>query len=239
MAGDFQLERGASFGEWIHEQMHEAVAFETEAWALDRIRRVEQKLQEGRPEAERLLVEIPWMEHVNAFTCPGRYIYISRRLFERCATDAEVAMIVAHEMAHHDLDHVNLFAGWAPKVLALPGAALFAFAFHSLERLLYGPRIESDADRHGLDHCVAAGYDARECVKFFDILEQHALNMGDLDIVYGPDENADNHSDDNASWTSKSLIWAWQHIRGYPSIHDRRQMLLKFIPSMPLPQSRE
>ena len=91
MAGDFEFEHGASFGEWLHEQLREAVVFETEAWALDRVRRVEQRLQAGRPETERLVVEIPWLDEVTAFTAPGRYIYISRRLFERCATDAEVA----------------------------------------------------------------------------------------------------------------------------------------------------
>ena len=228
MAGDFKFEKGASFGEWLHDQMHEAVHFETEVWALDRVRRVEERLQEGRPETQRLIVEIPWLEVVTAFTAPGRYIYFSRRLYERCATDAEVALVIAHEMAHHDLGHVNLFAGWAPKIVNLPGATLFAFAFHALERHLYGPKTECDADRHGLDLCLAAGYDAQQCLELFDILEQRALDMGDFDMVYGPDAASDDELDENASWKTKAQIWAWQHKRGYLPIRDRRQMLLKY-----------
>ena len=228
MAGDFKFEKGASFGEWLHEQMHEAVHFETEAWALDRVRHVEERLQEGRPETQRLIVEIPWLEVVTAFTAPGRYIYFSRRLYERCGTDAEVALVIAHEIAHHDLGHINLFAGWTPKIVSLPGATLFAFAFHALERHLYGPKTECDADRHGLDLCIAAGYDAQQCLELFDVLEQRALDMGDLDMVYGPDAASDDELDENASWKTKAQIWAWQHKRGYLPIRDRRQMLMKY-----------
>jgi hypothetical protein len=84
MAGDFQIEKGASFGEWLHEQIYEAAHFETETWAIERIQRVQKRLQADRPESERLITEIPWLEEVTAFTAPGRYIYFSRRLYERC-----------------------------------------------------------------------------------------------------------------------------------------------------------
>ena len=229
MAGDFKFEKGESFGEWLHTQYHEAVSFETESWAIDRINRVEGRLQATRPEAERLIVEIPWLDEVTAFTAPGRYVYFSRRLYERCATDEEVALVIAHEIAHHDLGHVRLFASWAPKITSLPGATLFAFAFHALERRLYGPETECDADRHGLDLCLAAGYDGGRCLEIFDILEQRALDMGDYDMVYGPDEESDDELDENASWKTKAHIWAWQRGRGYLPIRDRRQMLLKHL----------
>jgi len=228
MAGDFQFEKGASFGEWLHDEMHEAVSFETEAWALDRVRRVDDRLQAGRPEAHRLLVEIPWMEEVTAFTAPGRYIYFSRSLYQLCAMDAQVALVIAHEIAHHDLGHINLFAGWAPRIAKLPGAKFFAFAFHVLEQHLYGPTMECDADRHGLDLCLEAGYNAQECLELFRILEQYALDMKDCDMVYGP-EMSDDELDENASWKTKAEIWAWQHKRGYLPIRDRRQMMLKHL----------
>jgi hypothetical protein len=229
MAGDFQFEKGASFGEWLHQQMSEAVHFETEPWAVDRARRIEERLQTGRSQSERLIVEIPWLDVVTAFTAPGRYIYFSRRLYERCASDEQVALVVAHEIAHHDLGHIKVFAGWATAISRLPGADLFAFAFHAIERRLYGPETECDADRHGLDMCLAAGYDGRRALELFDILEQHALDLGDYDIVYGPDEESDDELDEDASWMTKAQIWAWQRKRGYLPIRDRRQMLLKHL----------
>src|SRR6266478_4068455 len=229
MPHDFQFEDGLSFGEWLHHEMHEALAFEDAEWAVDRLRRLEERLQGGRPHQERLIVEVPWMEEVTAFTGPGRYIYFTRRLFELCYTDEQAAFIVGHELAHHDLGHIALFRGWANAIARLPGATLFALFFHALEKRLYGPEKECDADRHGLDLCLAAGYPAMKCLEVLDILEQYALYAGDLDIVYGPDEDSDDELDENASWTTKAQIWAWQRKRGYLPIRDRRQMLLKHL----------
>src|SRR4051794_33940068 len=123
MSSDFQIDKDNSFGEWLHQQIAEAAYFEQEAWAIDRVRRVESRLQAVRPQEEPLIVEIPWLELFTAFTGPGRYIYFSRRLYERCATDEHVAFVIAHEMAHHDLRHVDLFSRWAPKIVSLPGAS--------------------------------------------------------------------------------------------------------------------
>lgn len=231
MSADLEIGKGVHFGEWLHEQMHKDIHFEEEPWAVERVRQVENRLQEGRPPLKRLSVEIPWLEVVTAFTAPGRYIYLSRRLFERCSNEEHVAIVVAHEIAHHDLEHVNLFAGWSSKIIGLPGADLFAFAFHAFERVLYGPEKECDADKHGLDLCLAAGYNGQRCLELFDLLEQHALDMGDYDMVYGPDEESDDELADDASWKTKAQIWLWQRTRGYLPIRDRRQMLLNHLKS--------
>ena len=174
-------------------------------------------------------VEIPWMEEPTAFTAPGRYIYFSRRLYELCATDEEVAFVVGHELAHHDLRHVALFQSWSGAVARLPGARLFALFFHALECRLYGPEKECQADRHGMDLCLAAGYLGERCLNLMDLLEQCALDMGDQEAVFGPDEESDDELDENATWKTKAQIWAWQRKRGYLPIRDRRQMLRKYL----------
>lgn len=219
------------FSDWLHHRIHEEVHFETEAWALERVRRVEERLQANRPTGDRLIVEIPWLETVTAFTAPGKYIYFSRRLFERCQCDEHVAFVVGHEIAHHDLQHIRIFERWAPRIMSLPGADLFALAFHAIERRIYGPETECDADRHGLDLCLAANYDGAKCIEIFDILEQQALDIGDVDMAYGPDEESDDELDSEASWTTKARIWAWQRKRGYLPIRDRRQVLVKHLES--------
>jgi hypothetical protein len=229
MAHDFQFECGRSFGEWLHKEIHDAASFEDATWALERVSRVEDRLQSGRKESDRLVVEIPWLDEATAFTAPGRHVYFSRRLYELCATDEQVAFIIGHEIAHHDLGHVALFHGWANAVMRLPGAMLFALFFHALERRLYGPENECLADRHGMDLCLAAGYSGDKCLEIFDILEQRALYIGDTDMVYGPDEESDDELDENATWKTKAQIWAWQRRRGYLPIRDRRQMLRKHL----------
>jgi hypothetical protein len=115
------------------------------------------------------------------------------------------------------------------QIVGLPGATLFAFAFNALERRLYGPEKECEADRHAMDLCLTAGYDGRRTLELFEVLEHHALDMGDCDIVFGPDKDSDDELDSDASWMTKAQIWLWQRRRGYLPIRDRREMLTKYL----------
>ncbi len=101
--GDFALAEGITFGEWVHAQLHRHVTFEREGWAVERVQRIADRLQNGRP-SERVYVEVPWLRLRTAFTLPGRYIYFGRGLLEYCPDDETAAFVIAHELAHHDSD---------------------------------------------------------------------------------------------------------------------------------------
>jgi hypothetical protein len=206
--------------DWLHRLIAQTAHMETEPWAIDRVRRVEERLQAGRPEQSRLTVEIPWLEAMRAFTTRGRYIHFSRRLYERCATDEQVAFIVAHEIAHHDLGHIS-----SSGLDHVPGAEVLGFGAQLFTHALYGPEREAAADQHGLNLCLAAGYDGSKCLEVFDILEQHALDMGDDDLVYGPDDALM----PDVNWLNRMRTWAWQRRRGYFSIYERRQRLQNYL----------
>jgi hypothetical protein len=222
MAGDFVLEKGLTLGEWLHQQLSETEYFETEPWALDRVERVLKRLQRARGNREPMAVEIPWLDEVTAFTGPGRYIYFSRRLFERCATDHQVAFVIAHEIAHHDLGHVHIAR--PTRWMRLPGSAFFDLALHVIRRCFSQPESERDADRYAIDLCLAAGYDGWSCLELFDVLEHHALDMWNADIAYGPDL-----LDHDAGWLERVHAWLWQRKSGYYSIRCRRQALERHL----------
>jgi len=226
MAHDFQFERGASFGEWLHAQMREAMTFEDAAWAVDRIRRVEGRLQASRLAANRLTVEIPWMDEVNAFTAPGA-TSISPVAFTKFVLpmNRSPSLWLMRLLITISTTSLSSMAG---RIRSLGFLELHCSpcSFTAWSVWFMGQK-ECDADRHGLDLCISAGYEGLRCLELFDILEQHALNVGDLDMVYGPDAESDDELDENASWTTKAQIWAWQKKRGYLPIRDRKQMLRK------------
>ncbi len=89
------------------------------------------------------------------------------------------------------------------------------FAMEGVERRLYGPERECEADRRGLEICIAAGYDPNRCLHFFPVFEQLALDFGDTDMVYGPDAESDDELSPQASLYTKIRIWSWQRTRGY------------------------
>jgi Zn-dependent protease with chaperone function len=100
---DVEIAPGIWLGEWLQYEINEAIVLERNGFFPDQVARVGAQLQADRDPEDRLIVEIPWLSLFTAFTAPGRYIYFSRRLLERCPTDETVAFVIAHEIAHHDL----------------------------------------------------------------------------------------------------------------------------------------
>jgi hypothetical protein len=225
MAGDFEVERGVMFGTWIRAELHEGCVVEIDGWAPERVGRVADRLQADRAAAARLKVDVLWIDPITAFTFPGDYIYFGRRLLERCPDDEAAAFVIAHEIAHHDLGHMTLFPHWMGRAARRSGGQLLVFAMEGLERRLYGPERECLADQHAIDLCIAAGYDPDRCLRWFPIMEQIALDLGDRHIVYGPDAESDEELSPGASRLTKVKIWAWQRTRGYLPLQDRLEAL--------------
>jgi hypothetical protein len=229
MSGDFALAPGITFGEWVHAQLHRHVTFDRGGWSVERVQRVAERLQAGRNVLDRIYVEVPWLTLRTAFTLPGRYVYFGRRLLELCPDDETAAFVIAHELAHHDLGHMQLFPHWMGQLARRWGGEVLALAMAGVERRLYGPERECDADRRGLELCVAAGYDAKRCLDFFPIMEQIALDARDYDIVFGPDGESDDELSPDAPLLTKVRIWTWQRTRGYLPLRDRHAVLLTFL----------
>lgn len=203
-------------GEELHTRLMDAFGLETEAWAKERVQRTMARLNQVRiacvePGAcpHTLTAEILWLQEATAFTLPGRYLYLSRRLMERAATDEPVAFVLAHELAHHDLGHVRLLRPALERLGKTVGTAVGSLLRHA-ERLLYSPEQERAADAYALDLCLAAGYLPKPCLTLFEILEAESLDLGDVAGVFGLD-------------TPSKL---WEKLRGYPSLRDRHQALL-------------
>ena len=218
----------SKLGQMLHDAIHEAYVVESASWAVEQVTRVANRLQADIDEGTRLRVEVPWIEAFTAFTAPGRYIYISRRLLEICRTDEAVAFVIAHEVAHHRLGHLDTFPDWLADIPGSQIPFLIQGLYRSIEARLYGPEAEVKADLMAIDLCVTAGYQAKKCLEIFDILEKFALDMRDVDIVFGPEESND-ELDQDAPLSTKLRIWIWQRTRGYLPLRDRRQEILKHL----------
>ena len=138
------------------------------------------------------------------------------------------AFVIAHELAHHDLGHLDIFPEWLTNLTGATITPLLTVFYRNLETLFYGPEKECAADKRAVDLCIEAGYDIEKCLTFFDVLEKCALDFGDLDIVFGPDESDEELSND-ADWVTRLRIWGFKMRRGYLPIRDRRQMLIRYL----------
>lgn len=133
---------------------------------------------------------------VNAFALPGGYIYVTRGLLAHLNDEAQLAVVLAHEIAHVAARHASrraLKAQWGQLGLiagAILGAELLdkpelaqdilelgGQAFQLL-LLKYSRDDEREADALGVRYAEAAGYAARQGVDFFRTLERIGEQQG-------------------------------------------------------------
>ena len=226
LSTDFEVEPGLTFGEWLRREIEAEVVIEQSGFFVEQVQRVAARLQPDRPEAEQFRVLVPWMWMPTAFTAPGQYVYFGRRLLERCRNDEAVAFVIGHEIAHHELGHLDYFRNrLARRIARLEVGQLAVLFFRMLQRRLYSVEFECAADLHALQLCVRAGYDAEKCIAFFDTMASIYLDWGDLDGVYGLDEASDRELSPDADLMTKARIWLWLRTRGYLPIQDRKAEL--------------
>jgi len=219
--GDLEAAPGVSIGQWLHDELEAEVLFEKEGWALDRVTRVMARLNHHRPEGRPLTVVIPWITAATALTAPGPYIFFYRGLYQLCPDDDVTAFVIAHEMAHHDLGHLNLVPEWMGRIGQRWGGKVAVIVAAAAAKRLYGPERECDADEYALRLCIRAGYDPERCLRLFQILENYFLDQGDVAAVVGTDVESDEELEPTATRVTKFRVWAYQRRRGYLPIRDR------------------
>ncbi|MEA3003266.1 MAG: hypothetical protein QOH81_2054 [Sphingomonadales bacterium] len=106
-------------------------------------------------------VELATGEEVNAWA-DGQRVVVSDGMVEQCGTDGDLALVIAHELAHNLLHHSRrLAAGGSVRRLRLTGSG-------SVEMR----ETEEEADRLGVRLARAAAYDLSDAVSFLDALLQ-------------------------------------------------------------------
>ncbi len=218
-------------GTMVFNAISENCVIEKSDWSIEKIAKTMNQFQSIKTIPSDFKVVVPWLDQFSAFTAPGNYIFISRKLFELCRTDEILAFLIAHEMAHHELGHFSVFPTWFRSISSFNVQMLLMAPYRAFESRIFGPENECDADRRAIENCIKAGFDANLCLELFDVLEKYALDVGDLNMVYGPSES-DDELLEGASWETKFKIWLFQRKRGYLPIRDRKKMLTVFLESL-------
>ena len=134
-------------------------------------------------------------EVVNAFALPGGYIYVTRGLLAHVDNEAQLAVVIGHEIGHVTARHMSKRA----KNQILSQAALMAGAIggqllvggntaesvlnyggigSQLLLLSYGRDDESQSDKLGVEYAALTGYDAAEGAGFFNSLKRLTNQSG-------------------------------------------------------------
>ncbi len=139
-----------------------------------------------------LHVSVLESREINAFALPGGYLYIERGLLEEAEDEAQLAGVIAHEIAHDTARHsaklmkratiASIFyqAAQVAAVLLTGGVAGIGL-YYALQYGYYGLGLvlslkllgvsrdyELEADQLGVQYAWSAGYDTTGFIRFFD-----------------------------------------------------------------------
>lgn len=132
---------------------------------------------------------------INAFALPGGYNYVTRGILAHLENEAQLAMVLGHEVAHVATRHASQQAltQTAGSLLVIGSAVLTETIFGSggaevmelgggaaqLLFLSYSRDAESESDRLGVEYAARSGYMAGEGAKFFTSLKRISAASGE------------------------------------------------------------
>jgi predicted Zn-dependent protease len=117
---------------------------------------------------------------VNAFVLPGGFLYITTGMILKTHSEAELAAVIAHEVAHvaarditRQMTKTQIWNWMSVPLLFVGGPVAYGvqqsmMVGGPLTLMLFSRRAERAADFHGLQYLYKAGYDPVASIAFFE-----------------------------------------------------------------------
>jgi beta-barrel assembly-enhancing protease len=181
MAGG--LEKEVALGRQLAAEVDREAKFIDDPVVTEYINRVGQNIVLHSDAKVPFTIKVIDTDEVNAFALPGGFFYVNKGLILAADNEAELAGVMAHEIAHVAARHAmenqakatlaeyglmagSIFLGGVPGLLinnAGPFAALLGF-------MKFSRNAESEADKLGVQYLYAAGYDPNALATMFEKL---------------------------------------------------------------------
>ncbi|MFH5830946.1 M48 family metalloprotease [Halalkalibaculum sp. DA384] len=130
---------------------------------------------------------------VNAFALPGGYIYVTRGLLSHLDNEAQLSVVLGHEIGHviarhasqrafeQQMGQIALIGGAiGGELLGLPGGDILGIGSQAAQLLFlsYSRDDERESDRLGVEYASMQHYKAAEGAQFFVSLERMSKQSG-------------------------------------------------------------
>ena len=100
-----------------------------------------------------------------AWAAPGGYVYVTHGLLAHLGSEAELAGLLAHEIAHVAAGHASAVREGLPVSVPTDPGELWALFEHDQD-------MEREADQLAVEYLERAGYDPRAMLALFDSLRR-------------------------------------------------------------------
>ncbi|HKR01545.1 MAG TPA: M48 family metallopeptidase [Pyrinomonadaceae bacterium] len=177
------MEKEVALGRYLAAEIDRQAKFVDDPIITEYVNRVGQNIVLHSDAKVPFTIKVIDSDEVNAFALPGGFFYVNKGLILAADNEAELAGVMAHEIAHVAARHAvenqakatlaeygllagSIFLGGIPGLIinnAGPLAALLGFMKFSRDA-------ESEADKLGVQYLYASGYDPNALATMFEKL---------------------------------------------------------------------
>lgn len=179
----YSLEKEIALGKQMAQEVERDGKLVTDPAIAEYVNRLGQNLVRNSDAKVPFTIKVLDTDEVNAFALPGGFFFVNSGLILKADSEAELAGVMAHEIAHVAARHGTrqasrgelaqyatlplIFAGgWAGYAVYQAAGVVIPIGF-----LKFSRTFESEADMLGLQYMYKAGYDPTAFVDFFEKIE--------------------------------------------------------------------
>jgi predicted Zn-dependent protease len=180
----YSLEKEIALGKGLAQQVERQAKIINDPMIAEYVNRVGQNLVRNSDAKVPFTNKVIDSEEVNAFALPGGFFFVNSGLILKADNEAELAGVMAHEIAHVAARHgtrqatrgeiaqlatiplIFMGGGWTTYGIYEAASVLVPIGF-----LKFSRGFESEADMLGLEYMYKAGYDPTSFVDFFEKIE--------------------------------------------------------------------
>jgi predicted Zn-dependent protease len=181
--GGGSLEKEVATGRQLAAEVDREAKFVDDPVITEYVNRVGQNIVLHSDSKVPFTIKVIDSDEVNAFALPGGFFYVNKGLLLAADNEAEVAGVMAHEIAHVAARHAmeNMRKGQWIEGLAMVGSiftgGITGMVYQNLAGfgllavfMKFSRGAESEADRLGVQYMYAAGYDPNAMSTMFEKL---------------------------------------------------------------------
>src|SRR5215216_458415 len=194
----YSLDKEVGLGRQVASQVDQQAKFVDDPIVTEYVNRVGQNLALHSDAKIPFTIKVLDSDDVNAFALPGGFLYVNKGAILAADSEAELAGVMAHEIAHvaarHGVEQASkaTLANYAmiPLIFMTGGLGYLAYQAAQigvpLAFLKFSRGSEAEADRLGAQYLWAAGYDPNNFLSFFEKLEKKEKGKpGTLSKLFG------------------------------------------------------